>query len=114
MYLWVFIIFIIHFKNKNNQNYFRNELNKNSEKFLEEQKKYVEYFKLKKSFGKNKENEFKDALNKKGNELSKMEKIDISLISKNISNLSEQITTLLNQSNMKNTFFTNVCVDAQN
>ena len=81
---------------------------------MEEQKKYVEYYKLKKSFGKNKETEFKYALNKKGNELNKMEKIDISLISKNISNLSEQITTLLNQSNIKNTFFSQVCVDASN
>lgn len=79
---------------------------------MDEQKKYVEYYKLKKSFGKNKETEFKDALNKKGNELSKMEKIDISLISKNISNLSDQITTLLSQSNIKNNFFTKVCVDA--
>ena len=89
-------------------------MNKNSEKFSDEQKKYIEYFKLKKSFGKNKENEFKDALNKKGSELNKMEKIDISLISKNISNLSEQITTLLNQSNIKNTFYSKVCVDATN
>jgi len=43
-----------------------------------------------------------------------MEKIDISLISNNITNLSEQITTLLNQSNIKNTFFTKVCVDSKN
>ena len=56
--------------------------------------------------GKNKETEFNDLLCKKGSELSKMEKIDISIISKNLNNLSEQITTLLDQSNMKNAFFT--------
>jgi hypothetical protein len=43
-----------------------------------------------------------------------MEKIDISIISKNISNLSEQIKTLLNQSNIKNTFYSKVCVDSVN
>jgi hypothetical protein len=35
-----------------------------------------------------------------------LEKIDISIISKNLSGLSEQINTLLDQSNMKNAFFT--------
>merc|ERR1712004_239150 len=59
-----------------------NELNKNSEKFAEEQKKYIDYYKLKKTLGKNKENEFNELLSKKGSELSKMEKIDISIISK--------------------------------
>ena len=63
-------------------------------------------YKLKKTFGKNKENEFNELLSKKGSELSKMEKIDISIISKNLSGLSEQINTLLDQSNMKNAFFT--------
>ena len=97
--------------------FFRNELNKNSEKFIDEQKKYIDYFKLKKTYGKNKENEFKELLHKKGNDLSKLEKIDISVISKNISSLSEQINTLLDQSNIKNTFFTKVCtntLDASN
>lgn len=81
-------------------------MNKNSEKFVEEQKKYIEYYKLKKTFGKNKENEFNDLLSKKGSELSKMEKIDISIITKNLSSLSDQINTLLDQSNMKNAIFT--------
>lgn len=81
-------------------------MNIHSEKFAEEQKKYIEYFKLKKASGKNKESEFNEFLSKKGNELSKLEKIDISILSKNLSTISDQINSLLDQSNIKNAFFT--------
>lgn len=80
-------------------------MNINSEKFAEEQRKYLEYFKLKKASGKSKESEFNEFLSKKGNELSKLEKIDISILSKNLSTISDQINSLLNQSYAKNAFF---------
>jgi hypothetical protein len=84
--------------------FFSNVLNKTSEKLIEEQKKYINYYKVKKSYGKTKESEFLELLNKKGNDLAKLDKIDISVHSKNIQNLNEQIKTLTDQINIKNCF----------
>jgi hypothetical protein len=81
-----------------------NELNKTCDKYIEEQKKYINYYKVKKTFGKTKESEFLEQLSKKGNELAKLEKIDISILSKNIHNLNEKIKTVTEGINVKNTF----------
>ena len=82
------------------------ELNKNCEKFIDEQKNYINYYKMKKTYGKAKEREFLEQLTKKGNELSKMDKIDISLTTKNIQNMNEQIKNLMKKNEINN--FTNL------
>ena len=65
-------------------------MNKKSDNFIEEQKKYINYYKTKKSYGK-KEAEFQEYVNKKGNELSKIDKIDISLLTNEISELTGRL-----------------------
>ena len=83
-------------------------MNKISDTFIEEQKKYVNYYKTKKSYGK-KEQEFYEFVNKKGSELSKIEKIDISILSHNISELVEQIKSVTEGINVKNSLSLNIC-----
>lgn len=57
---------------------------------------------MKKTYGKTKEREFLEQLSKKGNELSKMDKIDISLTTKNIQNTNEQIKNLMKKNEINN------------
>ena len=72
----------MHLEDEKNQNFIHshieqdlhtrvNEVNRLSENFIEEQKKYINYFKVKKQFGKTKESEFLEMLNKKGNDIRK-------------------------------------------
>lgn len=81
-----------------------NEVNKMSEKFIDEQKKYINYYKIKKQFGKTKESEFLELLNKKGNELANLDKIDMSIYSKNIMSMNERVKTAIDKINIKNAF----------
>jgi hypothetical protein len=83
-------------------------LNKISDTFIEEQKKYMNYYKVKKSYGK-KEQEFNEFVNKKGGELNKIDKIDISVLSHNISELVEQIKSVTDGINVKNSLSLNIC-----
>lgn len=85
-----------------------NELNKLSEKFIGEQKKYVNYFRVKKQYGKTKESEFNELLNKKGNELASLDKLDMPIYSKNIFNMTERIKTITDKMNLKNSFRVNI------
>lgn len=85
-----------------------NELNKLSEKFIQEQKKYINYYKIKKQYGKTKESEFFELLNKKGNELASLDKLDMPIYSKNIVNMNERIKTITDKFNVKNSFSVNV------
>ena len=57
---------------------------------------------MKKTYGKTKEREFLEQLSKKGNELSKMDKIDISLTTKNIQNTNEQNKNLRKKNEINN------------
>lgn len=79
-----------------------NTLNKMCDKLIDEQKKYINYYKIKKQFGKTKESEFLEMLNKKGNELANLDKIDLSILSKNISNMNERIKSMTDRVNIKN------------
>jgi hypothetical protein len=81
-----------------------NEINKISEKFIDEQKKYINYYKVKRQFGKTKESEFLELLNKKGNELANLDKIDLSILSKNIINMNERVKAVSDNITIKNTF----------
>jgi hypothetical protein len=81
-----------------------NDVNKKSESFIEEQKKYINYYKIKRQFGKTKENEFLELLNKKGSELATLDKIDVSIISKNLLNMNERVKTMIDHMNVKNVF----------
>jgi hypothetical protein len=81
-----------------------NEINKKSEVFIEEQKKYINYYKIKRQFGKAKESEFLELLTKKGSELSTLDKIDMALLSKNIINMNERIKTVMDHMEVKNVF----------
>jgi hypothetical protein len=85
-----------------------NELNKLSEKFIQEQKKYINYYKIKKQYGKTKESEFFELLNKKGNELANLDKLDMPIYSKNILNMNERIKTITDKMNVKNSFSVNI------
>ena len=85
-----------------------NELNKLSEKFISEQKKYINYFRIKKQYGKTKESEFLELLNKKGNELASLDKLDMPIYSKNIFNMTERIKTITDKMNLKNSFSVNI------
>jgi len=85
-----------------------NELNKMSEKFIQEQKKYINYYKIKKQYGKTKESEFFELLNKKGNELANLDKLDMPIYSKNILNMNERIKTITDKMNVKNSFSVNI------
>lgn len=91
---------------KNNIHVRINELSKTTEKLIEEQQKYIGYYKTRKAanFGKNNEAEFIEYLNKRGNDLAKMDKIDISILSKNILNLNERIKSVTENLNVKNAF----------
>jgi hypothetical protein len=84
-----------------------NEINKFSEKFIEEQKKYINYYKIKKQYGKTKESEFLELLNKKGNELANLDKIDLSILSKNIMNMNERMKSVSDHILIKNS----LCLD---
>jgi hypothetical protein len=81
-----------------------NEINKKSENFIDEQKKYINYYKVKRQFGKTKESEFLELLNKKGSELANLDKIDVSIMSKNILNMNERIKTVIDHMTVKNVF----------
>ena len=81
-----------------------NDVNKKSESFIEEQKKYINYYKIKRQFGKTKESEFLELLNKKGSELANLDKIDVSIISKNLLNMNERVKTMIDHMNVKNVF----------
>ena len=81
-----------------------NEINKKTETFIEEQKKYINYYKVKRQFGKTKESEFLELQNKKGSELANLEKIDMSIISKNILNMNERVKSVIDHMNIKNVF----------
>jgi hypothetical protein len=81
-----------------------NEVNRLSENFIEEQKKYINYFKVKRQFGKTKESEFLEMLNKKGNELANLDKIDISLLAKNIITMNSRVKACIDQINLRNSF----------
>jgi hypothetical protein len=85
-----------------------NELNKLSGNFIEEQKKYINYYKVKKQYGKTKESEFFELLNKKGNELASLDKLDISICSKNILSMNERLKTITDRINIKNSFAINI------
>jgi hypothetical protein len=89
---------------KNNLHTRLNEINKFSEKFIDEQKKYINYYRVKRQFGGTKESEFFELLNKKGNELANLDKIDLSILSKNIMNMNERIKTVSDHINIKNSF----------
>jgi hypothetical protein len=85
------------------------DLNKLSEKlFIREQKKYINYYKIKKQYGKNKESEFFELLNKKGNEFANLDKLDMPIYSKNILNMNERIKTITDKMNVKNSFSVNI------
>ena len=81
-----------------------NELNKTSEGLIDEQKKYINYYKIKRQFGKTKESEFLELLNKKGSELANLEKIDMSIMSKNILDMNERVKSVIDHINIKNVF----------
>lgn len=81
-----------------------NEINKKSENFIDEQKKYINYYKVKRQFGKTKESEFLELLNKKGSELANLDKIDVSIMSKNILNMNERVKSVIDHVNVKNVF----------
>lgn len=83
-------------------NVYSTELNKNCEKFIEEQKMYINFYKMKKNYGKAKDIEFIQQMSKKGNELSKMDKIDINITTKNIKNMQQQINNLLKKNEVNN------------
>ena len=89
---------------KNNLSIRINEINKKSETFIEEQKKYTNYYKVKRQFGKTKESEFLELQNKKGSELANLEKIDMSIISKNILNMNERVKSVIDHMTIKNVF----------
>jgi hypothetical protein len=89
---------------------FRNDLNILAETYIEEQKKYINYYKIKKTYGKNKEMEFFELSNKKGNELFKMDKMDLALLSNNINELSEKILSITDNITVKNS----LCLDLVN
>lgn len=74
-------------------------MNKNCERFIEEQKKFLNYFKNKKPTLKTKEKEYSDQSTKKTGEFSKM---DISIASKNILEMNEQIKNLMNKNEINN------------
>jgi hypothetical protein len=93
---------------KNNLFIRMNELNKLSQKFIQEQKKYINYYKIKKQYGKTKESEFFELLNKKGNELANLDKLDMPIYSKNILNMNERIKTITDKMNVKNSFSVNI------
>ncbi len=92
------------YKQKDNLLSRMNEINKSSEKFIEEQKKYINYYKVKRQFGKTKESEFLELLNKKGNELANLDKIDMSILSKNIMNMNERVKSVSDHMTVKNCF----------
>lgn len=73
-----------------------------TEKFIEEQQKFYNFYNIKKNYEKKSQEEFLDLLTKKGNELFKLDMLDISLISKNIESLSEQLNSQINQSRLEN------------
>lgn len=77
-------------------------MNKNCEKFIEEQKKYITYYKVKKTYGKKREREFLELLSKKGNELASLNKLQISIDSKNILNMNQQIKAMMDQNEINN------------
>ena len=62
------------------------ELNRLSDRFIEEQKKYQNYYKVKRTFGKEKQSDFKDLVNKKIGEFGKFDKNEIGILSYNIKN----------------------------
>ncbi len=80
------------------------EVNRLSEAFIEEQKKYINYFKVKRQFGKTKESEFLEMLNKKGSELANLDKFDITIAAKNINNIKDRIKASIDQINLRNAF----------
>ena len=82
-------------------------MNKKSDSFIDEQKKYINYYKIKKSYGK-KEAEFQEYVNKKGSELSKIDKIDVSLLTNEISELTNQIRSITDGINVKNSLSLNI------
>jgi hypothetical protein len=84
---------------------YRNELNNLAESYIEEQKKYINYYKVKKTYGKSRENEFVEFSNKKGNELSKMDKLDMAVLSNNINVLTEQILGITDGISIKDDLF---------
>jgi hypothetical protein len=73
-----------------------------SEKFIGEQQKFINFYNVKKTYEKKSQDEFIELLTKKGNELSKLEMMDISLTAKNIENLSQQLKALNKQKNLNN------------
>ena len=83
-------------------------MNKISEKYIEEQKKIIKVQKSKTTTSQNKkENTFPiESLNKK-TDTSKFDKLEISLLTKNIMNLNEQIKTMSHDVNFKNLFLDN-------
>jgi hypothetical protein len=73
-----------------------------SDKFIEEQNKYMDYYKLRKTHDKKHQNELLDFLNKKGSEISKIELMNMPLLTKRLNNINDNVNSLLNQLYVKN------------
>jgi hypothetical protein len=70
-------------------------MNKISEKFIEEQKKFINYFKNKKII---KKEELEILNKKKESSLSNFDKLEISILVKNLKNLTDHLKTITNSS----------------
>lgn len=74
-------------------------MNKISEKFIEEQKKFINYFKNKKII---KKEEFEILNKKKESSISNFDKLEISILVKNLKNLTDHLKTITNSSLINN------------
>lgn len=88
---------------------YSNDLNKQSELFIDEQRKFINYYKIKKTYGKGKEQEFVELLNKKGSDLFKLDRVDISLMTNSLNNMRQQIKTIIDRTNVKDSFNLDIC-----
>jgi hypothetical protein len=70
-------------------------MNKISEKFIEEQKKFINYFKNKKII---KKEELEILNKKKESSSSNFDKLEISILVKNLKNLTDHLKTITNSS----------------
>lgn len=82
----------------------RNEMNKITEKFIEEQKKFINYYKHKKII---KKEEFEVINKKKESNLTNFDKLEISILVKNLKNLSDHLKTINNSSIINTSFALN-------
>ena len=80
-------------------------MNKITDKFIEEQKKFINYYKHKKVI--KKKEEFEIINKKKDSNLSNFDKMEISILVKNLKNLTDHLKTVHNSALIHTSFSLN-------